>query len=56
MQKQEPRARRGEEIVPITELDSVLKGNRATRRRFMANLRRRIKRARKEEKQQSKNA
>lgn len=41
-----------EEVVPLTDLDHILKGNRALRRKFLSNLRRRAKQAKKEEARQ----
>lgn len=46
--KAEPRAN-DTEIVPISDLERVLGGNRALRRKFLSNLRRRVKQAKKEE-------
>lgn len=43
------------EIVPISELEHILGGNRALRRKFLSNLRRRVKKARKEEARAPKN-
>lgn len=50
MDKVLPKARADEEeeIVPISDLDSIFSGNRALRRKFLSNLRRRVKKAKKE--------
>lgn len=43
------------EIVPVSELEHILGGNRALRRKFLSNLRRRVKKAHKEEARAPKN-
>lgn len=54
MQKEQPtRTEEKNEIVPISELEHILGGNRSLRRKFLSNLRRRVKKARKEEARQS---
>lgn len=51
MQKQETqRASDDEQIVPLEDLQHIFEGNRALRRKFLSNLRRRVKASRRAEK------